>query len=132
IADILGRIGEIVGSSKNIDIAKNLKVSPSVCSNWKDRGAIPWAELFKFSLDRNVSFDWLLTGGQFENKNINSKEPGELMKLKEEQISILKKYAVALEENKRLQAKIASYEKILTFCQPPVEDYQKCSVPPWQ
>ena len=84
-------------------------------------GRVPeWDILLAISRATNKSVDWLLTGNQFENININFKEPGGLMKLKEEQISILKKYAEALEENKRLQAKIASYEKILTFCQPPV------------
>lgn len=126
IAGILGRVGETIGSSKNIDIAKTLKVSPAVCSNWKDRGAIPWVELFKFSLDRNISFDWLLTGKEFEN--INLKGCNELMELKEEQMLILKKYTEALEENNRLEKTIASYEKILTFCKPPegVEERRVC------
>jgi len=62
ISEILGRVGERIGTKKNESIAKALGVEPQTASNWKSRGAIPWKELFIFSQENGISFDWLLTG----------------------------------------------------------------------
>ena len=62
ILDILARVGEIINSNKNIDIAHTLGVGPQTCSNWKKRNAIPWDELFNFSQQYGVPYTWLITG----------------------------------------------------------------------
>ncbi len=62
ILDVLGRVSSVIGKTKNIDIAASLKVSESTCTNWKDRNTIPWVKLYEFSVERGLSFDWLLTG----------------------------------------------------------------------
>lgn len=60
--NILKRVGIVLGSNKNKDIADALGVDSQVCTNWKTRNTIPWVELFNFSKERSVSMDWLLTG----------------------------------------------------------------------
>ena len=67
--DVLHRVGEIIGSQKNCDIADEFKVEPNVCSNWKTRGTIPWLKLFNFCNKKSISFDWLLTGHEEASKS---------------------------------------------------------------
>lgn len=62
ISQILIRVGNIIESQKNRDIAEALGVDPQVCSNWKARNTIPWNELYKFSKEKSVSLDLLLNG----------------------------------------------------------------------
>jgi uncharacterized protein YjcR len=64
ISEIIKRIGYLIRSQKNVDIAKALKVKPATSHNWVDpeRNTIPWETLFSFCQERNISFDWLLTG----------------------------------------------------------------------
>ena len=59
---ILKRVGVVLGSDKNKDIADGLGVDSQVCTNWKTRNTIPWVQLFNFSTEKCVSMDWLLTG----------------------------------------------------------------------
>jgi Bacteriophage CI repressor helix-turn-helix domain len=60
---VLGRVASIIGSSAKGDILKTLGFkSPGNYSNWIGRGTIPWAELFAFSQNENISMEWLLTG----------------------------------------------------------------------
>jgi hypothetical protein len=65
--EILGRVGTTIGNTENIRIAERLGVKPQVCTNWKTRNSIPWAELFSFSQETSVSLDWLLTGREKPN-----------------------------------------------------------------
>jgi hypothetical protein len=59
---ILRRVGMIIGSDENARIAEALGVAAQVCTNWKTRNTIPWAELFEFCQRVDVSLDWLITG----------------------------------------------------------------------
>lgn len=74
IRKILERVAGVIGvdKKKNQEIAKALGVEPQTCSNWKnkDRKTIPWAKLFVFSIEKNASLDYLLTG-----KHSPAKEP---------------------------------------------------------
>ncbi len=65
--EILKRIGVVINSNKNKDIALSLESEPTTCSNWKTRNAIPWEELFTFSQKHKISLDFLLTGKQQNN-----------------------------------------------------------------
>ena len=62
VNEILRRVGEIIGSQSNVDIAKALQVAPQTSSNWKARRTIPWKEAYVFSIERGLSMTWLLTG----------------------------------------------------------------------
>jgi hypothetical protein len=62
INDILQRVGEVIKSDKNKDIAAALAVTTSACSTWKNRGTIPKDALFKFAQDHQISLDWLMSG----------------------------------------------------------------------
>jgi hypothetical protein len=59
---ILRRVGMIIGSDENARIAEALGVAAQVCTNWKTRNTIPWAELFEFCQRVDISLDWLITG----------------------------------------------------------------------
>ena len=62
LEEILQRIGQIIGSYKQADIAKALNVSGQALTSWKKRESIPWDKLAKFSIGKNISLPWLLTG----------------------------------------------------------------------
>lgn len=62
VREILKRVGNIIGSQKNFDIASALGVDQNVCSNWKRRQTIPWSELYAFAQKSKITMDWLLTG----------------------------------------------------------------------
>lgn len=72
--DIYKRIGERIQARKHkngeyvkADIAKKLNVTPQDISNWAFRNKFPWEELFTFSQEHKLSFDWLLTGKDQQN-----------------------------------------------------------------
>jgi transcriptional regulator with XRE-family HTH domain len=62
IDEILTRLKKYLGTEVDAEIARALNVSPQRLSNWPKRGTIPWVELCTFAVERNLSFDWLLTG----------------------------------------------------------------------
>ena len=63
-------------------------------TKWKGKINPSLNKLAKICKEFNCSLVWPLTGKEF--KNIDFKENNKLMELKEEQMLILKKYAVAL------------------------------------
>ena len=101
------RLFEIVPNSDLVEFAKQIDVKYETVRVWCKNKNLPNAsQLIKINEKYNIDLHWLLTGNQFENKNINSKERAELMELKEEQMHILKKYAEALEENNIIRKEI--------------------------
>ncbi len=67
--DVLKRIGKVIKSNKNIDIAESLGVEESTCSNWKKRKSIPIKYLENFANAHDgVTIQWLLNGTE-ENKS---------------------------------------------------------------
>jgi len=117
IKQILERVGIVIKSQKNEKIAEALNAQPQTCSNWKTRNAMPWVELFEFSIKHNIQLDWLLTGQ--ENK-YSSKNPEEIeqlkekLNLKEELLRLTKENAHLLRnENTRLYKENSSLKKII-------------------
>jgi hypothetical protein len=43
-------------------LARALNVDPQNIVNWRKRGTIPAEKIYKFSMEKNLSFDWLFTG----------------------------------------------------------------------
>ena len=117
INQILNRVGATIRSQKNEEIAKALSVTPQTCSNWKTRKAIPWVELFEFTIKYNIQLDWLLTGKEHnpvkqsdEIKEI--KQLKETLKVKEEILEIIRENAQLFKaENIRLKDEIKNLEK---------------------
>ena len=64
ITDILKRVGDVVSSHQNKDIAAALGVAETTCSTWKKRNSIPSLELISFAQKHNLSLDWLFLGVQ--------------------------------------------------------------------
>lgn len=64
IEKILNRVGEIINSNKNQDIASALGVPANVCSQWKraDRQTIPFDKIVDFGIKKNISINYLLIG----------------------------------------------------------------------
>jgi hypothetical protein len=59
---ILGRVGAILGTTVDAEIAKGLGASPQNLATWKSRGTVPYERLCEFALRKDVSLDWLLLG----------------------------------------------------------------------
>jgi hypothetical protein len=55
--DIIGRVGKVLGTTRNRTISNELGVNPQVCTKWKTRNKIPWVELFRFSQNHETSLD---------------------------------------------------------------------------
>lgn len=125
IIEILERISDIIKSTKNKDIAQALGVSDKTCSNWKDRNAIPWVDLFNFAKNKKISFIWLLTGKEFDDKNVTLQE---YKKLDQGYRKLLEKYFEISEENKKLKELLNAFNGILNDFQPPegVEERRRC------
>jgi len=64
IRDILKRIGEVIKSDKDSDIAKALGVAPNTLGNWKkrDKKYKNIGELYDFSKKWSINTDWLFAG----------------------------------------------------------------------
>lgn len=60
--DILSRIKEITGVKTASEVANLLGLKPNTLAERKSRNSIPYEELFRFSNERNLNSDWLLTG----------------------------------------------------------------------
>lgn len=95
---------------KQADLAKKSGVTPSKLTNLKKGHDISGKNLYLI----------LKTFGFFKN----------ITKTEEKYTKLCDKYFKIEEENNRLKTKIASYEKILTFCKPPegVEERRLCRV----
>jgi hypothetical protein len=71
MVEVLDRIGIYLKTTSGAKIGralgKNKNPSQHV-RNWRERGTIPWEELFLFSQEHDdISMDWLLTGKNEEN-----------------------------------------------------------------
>lgn len=67
IDEILNRLREYLKTEIDADVARALSVKPQSIINWPKRGTIPWPELFTFSQEHKLSFDWILTGKEQNN-----------------------------------------------------------------
>ena len=67
VSEILERVSGVIGEKSNKAIAEAMHTKPQAVTNWKTRNTIPWAELFEFSKEKDVLFDWLLTGKHDES-----------------------------------------------------------------
>jgi len=111
IADILERICEVIGSRQNIDVARELGISGQAVSSWKARGNIPWKALFILAREKNVFFEWLITGEGEKNKsdeenlisNLKSKLDSQkkIILLFEEHVELLKETVESLKKKNR-------------------------------
>lgn len=75
--EILKRVGEILKTQVKVRLAKALGVKKATLSNWIERNTIPFMKLYKFSVDYQISFVWLLTGNgdPHINKQDDTKAP---------------------------------------------------------
>lgn len=69
ITEIIDRVGQIVGNSKQVVIGVELGIEKERASNqvrvWIDRNTIPLDKLYAFAEKWDVNFLWLLTGEGF-------------------------------------------------------------------
>lgn len=66
--DILQRVRDIESVEKSADVARSLGVSGSQVSNWEKRGTIPFEKLFWYTIDKEIHFEWLMTGKGSQKK----------------------------------------------------------------
>ena len=62
IDKIMARAAELVKVKSDKELAMALGVAPQTLTNWKSREKIPWDYLYSLSLEKNESFEWLITG----------------------------------------------------------------------
>jgi archaellum component FlaC len=62
INDILDRLKEHVEPKTDAALARALNVEPQNIVNWRNRGTIPAEKIYKFAVDKQLSFHWLFTG----------------------------------------------------------------------
>jgi len=59
---LLDRVKEFIGSNKDADVARALKVSRSNIPSWRERGVVPHGKLVEFALANDVNLEWLFRG----------------------------------------------------------------------
>lgn len=69
INDILDRLYDKLGVSKDIDFCRKYNFKPNTVSTWRKRDSIPYDKIVEISQIANISLDYILNG-----KEINSNE----------------------------------------------------------
>jgi len=69
INDILCRISKWLGEDTDAAVARALSVSPQTVNNWRNRGTIPWDNLYSFATKNALSLDWLIDGAKPSTKD---------------------------------------------------------------
>lgn len=63
IDEILDRLKEHLQIKSESKLARALGVRPQNVKNWRDRGTIPWEELYIYTVNNpDVKLDWLFNG----------------------------------------------------------------------
>ncbi len=62
IDEILARLYQFMGFSKDLEFCEKYNIKPNTLSTWKKRNKIPYELLEEISQNENLSLDWLLTG----------------------------------------------------------------------
>lgn len=107
------RLYKIIPDGNREEFAGNIGVKYETVRIWcKGKNLPNGSQLVKINEKYNIDIHWLLTGKQFENENVDLKEHTELIELKEEQMSILKKYTEALEDNNRIKKEILKLKQV--------------------
>ncbi len=72
--NILDRVKHYINCKSDDDLARILRATPQNISNWRARNTIPWEELYRFSQEKKVSLDWMLSGEDSAPESISSWE----------------------------------------------------------
>mgnify|MGYP003571689253 CR=1 FL=1 len=104
INEILNRLYEKMGVSKDSEFCKKMDLKASTVSSWRKRNSIPYDMIVDLSHNANFSIDYVIKGVENKNvENINYKE--ELLKtienLKNEDIQCLYHIAKSKELRKK-------------------------------
>lgn len=59
---IINRIKEISGLRTDADVAKTLGLKPNTLSERKARDSVPFEEIFRYCVQKEIYLDWILTG----------------------------------------------------------------------
>lgn len=62
IKDILSRLCLVYDVPNNRKLSKEININYNTISTWIKRDTIPYSTLHNIVEDKNVSFDWILTG----------------------------------------------------------------------
>lgn len=62
LEEVLERVGDIIGSQKDTDIAESLLAGRSTLSTWRKREHIPYKNIIEFCLNRNIPIESVLIG----------------------------------------------------------------------
>jgi hypothetical protein len=60
--EIVNRMKQGINVSKDVDLAKELEISPQAISKFKKQGRIPAELVVNFGLDFGLSLDWIYRG----------------------------------------------------------------------
>ena len=81
IEEILTRLYDKIGISKDIEFCNKFDFKPNTVSTWRKRGSIPYENIIEISHNANISLDYIFNG-EIDNKT-------ELLNYKEEIIKNL-------------------------------------------
>lgn len=62
IIDIINRIKKIENVNSEYALSKIFNKNQGTITNWKKRNIVPYELLYKYCDERNISFNWLLSG----------------------------------------------------------------------
>ena len=62
VRQVLGRLRASLGVSSDKELARELGISPSTLSSWRQRDAIPYSFCVEYARAKGVSLDWLIFG----------------------------------------------------------------------
>ena len=82
IDEVLDRLYEKLGISKDIDFCRKYDFKPNTVSTWRKRDSIPYDKIVEISQNANISLDYILSGKEI----VNNKE---ILNFKEETIKNL-------------------------------------------
>ena len=73
-ASVLARLKLLTGSDTDVQLARELKVSPQTLSSWKVRDSIPYSLCVDLARQHGCSLDWLLLGERNDSRAVGSQD----------------------------------------------------------
>lgn len=67
--EILKRLGSVLGTTTDIELAKALGVASQTVSTWRNRNKIPYDKALEISTNKGVSLDWIIFGTESSQAN---------------------------------------------------------------
>ncbi len=121
---ILGRLKELTGAKRDLQLAELLQISPTTLSTWKKRNSVDYKLIIDFCQKKEFDLNFILLGNELKNSQIEYLTELIIDKVKgqfEKEFEKVKTYQVALgdtldkfkalEEIEKSKKKVATVKK---------------------